>query len=143
MVKKKTKKFCPKCGNSILAGEKYCSGCGRKIYEKGKRREKGPNWVWIGGIVITGAILVTVVVLGIGPNKKESINRAHNTAQISSIVSEFDCSCGQCEKTLSNCDCPTAKETYAYISKAVGKEKYSHKEIIEMVKQRYGHFRGD
>jgi hypothetical protein len=45
----------------------------------------------------------------------------------------------KCEKTLGNCDCPTAKEIYAYISKAVGKEKYSRKEIIEMVNQRYGH----
>lgn len=75
--------------------------------------------------------------------RRQAINTAHNTALIANIVSAFDCSCGQCDKTLESCDCPTAVQTNEYISKAVGKGTYSRKEVIEMVNRRYGHLRDE
>jgi hypothetical protein len=85
------------------------------------------------------AFVVTVVVSGMGTNAQKDVNRAYNTAQIASVAIEFDCSCGNCDKTLPNCDCPTAKDTYAYITKKVEKAKYSRLEVIRMVNDRYGH----
>ncbi|MBW2000678.1 MAG: hypothetical protein JRJ29_22295, partial [Deltaproteobacteria bacterium] len=40
------------------------------------------------------------------------------------------------------CDCPTAKDTYAYISDLVNRGKFSRKEVLQMVNRRYGHFTG-
>lgn len=137
------KRFCPKCGTGINPGDKYCSDCGRKLNDKRLKGGKNPNRIYIGGTVVAVLILVTVIVLLIGVNKKTSVNRAYNTAQIGSVAAAFDCSCGQCDKKLVDCDCPTAKETYAFISDAVGKSRYSRNEIIEMVNRRYGHLIGD
>jgi cytochrome c-type biogenesis protein CcmH/NrfF len=87
--------------------------------------------------------LISVVVSGISSNKQKAVNVAHNNSQIQSVVSAFDCSCGQCDKTLANCDCPTAKDTTEYIAKLVGAEKYSPKEVISKVNERYGHLISD
>ena len=53
-------------------------------------------------------------------------------------ASLFDCNCGTCDKTLADCDCPTAIEENKYIEDAVATAQYTRKEIIEMVARRYG-----
>lgn len=105
------------------------------------RSRKQQNWLWITGSVVAVAVLITVVVAGMSSNQQKSVNRAHNTAQIAGIAAEFDCSCGSCDKTLQNCDCPTAKDMYGYITKNVEKGKYSRLEIIRMVNDRYGYLK--
>jgi hypothetical protein len=95
-----------------------------------------------GGLVV--AILMAGIVLGMNANaEKKAANRPHNIALIKSIVAAFDCSCGECKKTLKDCECPTAEETNRYISKLVGKEKYSRKEIASKVNQRYGYLKSN
>ncbi len=144
MLKKPKTRFCRECGQAYKMGERFCSKCGKKLHSMaiGQRKTR-KNWIWIWGSIVVVAFLITAMVSGMSTNKEKSVNRAHNLALIGGIVSEFDCSCGQCEKTLKNCDCPTARETQNYISKAVDKGKYSRKKIIKMVSQRYGHSRRD
>jgi hypothetical protein len=84
------------------------------------------------------AFLITVVVSGMSANEQKSVKRSHKTAQITNIAAKFDCSCGQCDKTLKNCDCPTAKDTFAYIGQQLEKDIYSRLEIIRMVDDRFG-----
>ena len=140
MTKKKRMKFCPKCGKAIKSRGNFCSKCGSKISKRAVAGARiGQNWVWITVSVIAVAVLITVVVAGMNSNKRKVVNRTYKSSQIAGIVSAFDCSCGNCDKTLANCDCPTAKETNKYISKRVAKNKYSRREIIEMVNNKYGH----
>ncbi len=143
MTNAKKRNFCPKCGHAIKTGGGFCSNCGSKTSNKRTGSRKTRNRLWIGGIVVAVVILITVIASGITSNKQKAVIRAHNTAQMASIASAFDCSCAQCDKTLANCDCPTAEETMGYIAKAVDKEKYSRKEIIKMVNTRYGYLRSD
>ncbi|MBW1698958.1 MAG: cytochrome c-type biogenesis protein CcmH [Deltaproteobacteria bacterium] len=142
MGNKKKRKFCPQCGNAMRASDQYCGACGLKAAQDSGIRpkiKKNQNWIWITASVAAAAVLITIVVSGMISGKEKAIYSAHNTAQIQSIISAFDCSCGQCDKTLKDCDCPTAKEMNEYIAKAVAREKYSRKEIIRMVNDRYGH----
>jgi predicted nucleic acid-binding Zn ribbon protein len=139
MAKQRKGNFCPKCGNAMRARENFCSNCGNKTSNRRGGARKTHNWKWIAVTVVAIAALITVVVSGMSSNKQKSVNLAHNTAQIAGIVSAFDCSCGQCDKTLANCDCPTAQDTTGYISKLVGAEKYTRKEVVTMVNERYGH----
>ena len=143
MAKRTKKNFCSKCGNAIRARESFCSNCGNKTSNRRGGARKTHNWKWIAITVVALAALITVVVSGMSSNNQKSVNLAHNTAQIGSVVSAFDCSCGQCDKTLANCDCPTAKDTTEYIAKLVGEEKYSRKEVISKVNERYGHLISD
>jgi cytochrome c-type biogenesis protein CcmH/NrfF len=106
---------------------------------KPARSMKLQNWIWVTGLTIVIALVITVMVSGMGTNGQRNVNHAHNTAQIASVAAEFDCSCGNCDKTLQNCDCPTARDTFAYITQEVEKAKYSRLEVIRMVNDRYGH----
>ncbi|MBW2064710.1 MAG: cytochrome c-type biogenesis protein CcmH [Deltaproteobacteria bacterium] len=146
MAKKRQSKFCPGCGELIEPGDKFCPQCGRRIPGEKRRhiaqQRKGTNWKWVAIVSMGVAILVVVIFSGVNKNKEKKIYAAHNTAQIASIVSQFDCSCGQCDKILATCDCPTAQDTYAYISDLVNGGKYSRKEVIQMVNRRYGHYIG-
>ena len=144
MVKKPKTRFCRGCRQAYKIGDRFCSKCGKRIHSKaiGQRKTR-KNWIWIAGAAVVVAILITVVVSGMDSNKQKAVNRAHNAAQIANIASAFDCPCGQCDKTLKECSCPTARQTYSYISKAVDKGKYSRKKIIKMMSQRYGHSRRD
>jgi predicted nucleic acid-binding Zn ribbon protein len=139
MAKQTKRNFCPKCGTAIRARENFCSNCGNKTSNRRGGARKTHNWKWIAITVVALAALIAVVVSGMSSNNQKTVNLAHNTAQIGSIVSAFDCSCGQCDKTLANCDCPTAKDTTEYVAKLVGEEKYSRKEVISKVNERYGH----
>jgi anti-sigma-K factor RskA len=139
MAKRTKRNFCSKCGTAVRTREKFCSNCGNKTSNRRGGARKTHNWKWIATTVVAVAALISVVVSGISSNKQKSVNVAHNNSQIQSVVAAFDCSCGQCEKTLANCDCPTAKDTTEYIAKLVGEEKYSRKEVISKVNERYGH----
>jgi predicted nucleic acid-binding Zn ribbon protein len=143
MAKRTKRNFCPKCGTAVRTRENFCSNCGNKTSNRRGGARKTHNWKWIAITVVALAALITVVVSGMSSNNQKSVNLAHNTAQIGSIVSAFDCSCGQCDKTLANCDCPTAKDTTEYVAQLVGEEKYSRKEIISKVNERYGHLISD
>jgi predicted nucleic acid-binding Zn ribbon protein len=139
MAKRTKRNFCPECGTAIRGRENFCSNCGNKTSKRRIGATKSRNWKWIAISVVAVVALITVVVAGKRSNEQKAVNVAHNTAQIGSIVSAFDCSCGQCDKTLANCDCPTAKDTIGYIGKLVGGGKYSRKEVVSMVNERYGH----
>ncbi|MBW1999682.1 MAG: cytochrome c-type biogenesis protein CcmH, partial [Deltaproteobacteria bacterium] len=142
MAKKRRNRFCPGCRELLEPSDRFCPNCGRRIPGEKRRQiaqpQKGNNWKWVAITSVGVAILVVVIFSGISKNKEKRIYAAHNTAQIASIVSEFDCSCGQCDKTLATCDCPTAKDTYAYISDLVNRGKFSRKEVLQMVNRRYG-----
>ena len=145
MAKRKKSVFCPNCGNAVRAADTFCSACGNKISSKLNRPQKSntrQNWIWIIGLVLVVAFIGGFVVAGMGGNKQNrrtDINQSHDNALIASVAAEFDCSCGTCDKTLQNCDCPTAKDTYAYIAQQIEKETYSRLEVIRMVNERYGH----
>lgn len=142
MAKHQKNKFCSDCGKAVSAGDHFCASCGNKISNKPNKTikaRKQQNWLWITASAVAMAFLISIVVFNLKSNEKKSVNRAHNTSQIASIASEFDCSCGSCDKVLRDCDCPTAQDTLAYISQKVGKEKYSRLEIIKMVNERFGY----
>lgn len=142
MAKRMKKKFCPKCGDPVQTGALFCPKCGKKISSRRVPVKKSRNPLWLAGSAAAiAAILITVVVFGMDSYKQRAVNRAHNASQIASIIGAFNCSCGQCDKTLRACDCPTAIETQSYISKLVKGENFSRKEIIERVNERYGHLR--
>lgn len=143
MTTRKKRNFCPKCGTAIRGSDKFCSKCGNKISNKKTGASRSLNWKWISIAVVVVAALIAFVVSGISSNKQKSVNLAHNDVQIRSIVAAFDCSCGQCDRTLANCDCPTAKDTKNYISRLIDNEKYSRKEIVQRVNKRYGHLRSN
>ncbi len=140
---KRKKNFCPKCGTAVRANENFCSNCGNNMSRKRAGARRTSNWKWIALSVVVVAALITVVIAGKRSNQHKAVNVAHNNAQIQSIVSAFDCSCGQCDLALDNCDCPTAKDTIEYISTLVGDGKYSRKEVLNMVNERYGFLKSD
>lgn len=145
MAKRKKNVYCPNCGNAVRGADAFCPACGSKISSKLNRPQKSnsrQNRIWIIGLVLVVAFIGGFVVAGMSGNKQSrpsDVNRAHDGALIASVVAEFDCSCGTCDKTLQNCDCPTAKDTYAYITRQIEKETYSRLEVIRMVNERYGH----
>lgn len=141
MTTHKKRNFCPKCGTVIKGSDNFCSKCGNKISNKRTGARRSLDWKWISIAVVVVAALIAFVVSGISSNKQKSVNLSHNNAQIRSIVAAFDCSCGQCDRTLANCDCPTANDTKKYISRLIDNGKYSRKEVIQIVKKRYGHLR--
>ena len=67
------------------------------------------------------------------------VSQIYTSPEVVSIAAAFNCSCGQCDKKLLDCDCPTARETNQYIADNLAKEKYSRRQVIEMVNNRYGH----
>jgi predicted nucleic acid-binding Zn ribbon protein len=145
MAKRKRSVFCPNCGNTVKGADTFCSACGNNISKKLNRPQKSnrrQNWVWIIGLVLVVAFIGGFVAAGLSGNKQNvqsDVNRAHDTALVASVAAEFDCSCGNCDKKLQNCDCPTAKDTYFYITQQIDKETYSRLEVIRMVNDRYGH----
>lgn len=142
MEKRKERKFCPKCGHVIRPGDQFCSTCGEKLrYEAaGKpRTNRNKNWILVAASVFIAAALIALVVSGGNWGKEKPVYSARNTAEIQSVVSVFGCSCGQCDKTLAECDCPTAREMRDYIAKAVVEGNHTRKEIIQMENDRYGH----
>lgn len=147
MGRKKQNRFCPRCGEPVEINDNFCANCGRKITAKKHRRRdqpagKGKNWKLITVITVGVLIIGGVIFSGVKRKKERKIYAAHNTGQIVSIVSQFDCSCGRCDKTLAECDCPTAKDTQAYIRELVNQGKYSRKEILQMVNKKYGYYKG-
>jgi predicted amidophosphoribosyltransferase len=144
MAKQKKNRFCSSCGKSLRAADRFCSACGSKATLKSNRLLKSnikQNWIWITGAVAVLALVITIIVSGMTLNEQKPVNFGRNNAQIASIAAEFDCSCGNCDKTLQNCDCPTAKETFEYINKQLNKEQYSRLEIIKKVNDRYGYLK--
>ena len=142
MAKQEKSKFCAHCGKPLKTGDRLCASCENQVsnkFHKPARSSKLQNWIWVTGLAVVMAFAIAVMVSGMGTNGQENVNRAHNTAQIASVAAEFDCSCGKCDKTLQNCDCPTAKDTVAYITQEIEKAKYSRLEVIRMVDDRYGH----
>lgn len=139
MKKQKKLNFCPKCGKGLNVHDLFCSKCGNKLSGISIGTGISRNWKWVTVTAVAVAGLVTAVVFATSSNKSSALNRAYNPPQVVSIASAFDCSCGQCDKELIDCDCPTAKETNQYIADALIKDKYSRSQIIEMVKNRYGH----
>lgn len=142
MAKRKKNIFCPNCGSAVRAADSFCASCGNKRSGKINRPRKDrkrPNWMWITGLVLVAAFTAGFIVAGMSGKEQPEVNRAHNTALIAAVASEFDCSCGNCDKTLQNCDCPTAKDTFAYISQKIRNGAYSRLEVIKMVNDRYGY----
>lgn len=62
MLKKKKRKYCPKCGKELKQEDKYCISCG---YSFGKRK-KSINWrnVIIAIIIIIAAYLLMRILSG-------------------------------------------------------------------------------
>lgn len=83
--------------------------------------------------------IITFTIAGINTGKQKNVDVAHNNVLIRDIVDVFDCSCGSCNKKLIDCDCPTAQDTNKFIENTVADGRYSRKEIIEKVAERYGH----
>ncbi len=137
MSEKNQNRFCPHCGHSKQPQARFCPRCGRRADRRGPKAV----WVWIGGGALLGVLVTFFVVSGMRDRGRQAVSASHNTALIANIVSAFDCSCGQCEKTLESCDCPTAVQTNEYIAQVVDKGRYSRKEIIQMVNKRYGYLR--
>ena len=99
----------------------------------------GRNWKWLAVSTVAAAAVVIAVVVAKSSNKPATSGRLYNSPQVTSIAAAFNCSCGQCDKKLLDCDCPTARETDQYIADALAKGNHTRREIIEMVNKRYGH----
>jgi len=139
MKKQNKLNFCPRCGKALKGNGHFCPTCGNKLSTISSGKGMGQNWKWVAVSAVAVVAIVTAVVFARSSNKQSSASRAYNSTQIASIVAAFGCSCGQCYKKLADCDCPTAKETNQYIADALAKDKYSRRQIIEMVNNRYGH----
>jgi hypothetical protein len=144
MAKHKKNKFCSKCGKPLKAVDRFCAVCGSKASNKFKRlmqSNKKQNWILITGTAVVSAFVIAIIVSGTTSNEKKSLTFYRNNDQIAGIAAEFDCSCGDCDKTLQNCECPTARETFEFIAGQINKDQYSRLEIIKIVDDRYGHLK--
>ena len=144
MAKHKKDKFCSKCGKPLRAADRICAACGSKASNKFKKlmkSNKKQNWILITGTAVVLAFVTTIIVSGMMSSEQNSVSFDRNNAQIASIAAEFDCSCGKCDKTLQNCDCPTAKDSFEFIARQINKEQYSRLEIIKKVNDRYGYLK--
>ena len=139
MRKQKKINFCPRCGKDLKDHDQFCSKCGNKLSNISIGTGIGRNWKWATVSMVALAAVVTAVVFARTSNRSNEVSRFYNSPEVISIAAAFNCSCGQCDKKLLDCDCPTAKETHQYIADSVVKEKYSRHQIIEMVNNRYGH----
>jgi predicted nucleic acid-binding Zn ribbon protein len=140
MKKQKQKiNFCPKCGKALKAHDQFCSKCGNKLSNISLGAGIGRNWKWLTVSMVALAVVITAVVFAKTSNKSSAVRQIYNSPEVVSIAAAFNCSCGQCDKKLLDCDCPTANETHQYIAENLAKEKYSRRQIIEMVNNRYGH----
>ena len=131
--------FCPKCGQALNSNNRFCSKCGNKLSDISMGGGTGRNWKWLAVSTVAVAAVVIAVVIAKSSNKPATSGRLYNSPQVASIAAAFNCSCGQCDKKLLDCDCPTARETDQYIADALAKGKHARREIIEMVNKRYGH----
>lgn len=131
--------FCPKCGKALKATDQFCSKCGNKLSNISIGAGIGRNWKWLTISAVAVAAVVTAVVFARTSNNSSAVSPVYNSPQVVSIAAAFNCSCGQCDKKLLDCDCPTARETNRYIADALVKNNYSRRQIIEMVNKRYGH----
>ena len=110
-----------------------------------KIQSKDNRLLWILSIVAVVA-LGLIVLLQMTPtkpqlNNKAEIGAAENYSAMTFLVAtQFDCSCGDCKDVVSGCVCPTAKATKDYIEQKV-LQGYPKKEIINLVKDSFGHFR--
>lgn len=140
MKKQKQKiNFCPKCGKALKAHDLFCSKCGNKLSNISIGAGIGRNWKWLTVSMVALAVVVTAVVFARTSNKSSAVSQIYTSPEVVSIAAAFNCSCGQCDKKLLDCDCPTARETNQYIADNLAKEKYSRRQVIEMVNNRYGH----
>lgn len=140
MKKQKQKiNFCPKCGKALKAHDQFCSKCGNKLSNISIGAGIGRNWKWLTISMVALVAVATAVVFARTSNRSSEVSRIFNSPEVISIAAAFNCSCGQCDKKLLDCDCPTAKETQKYITEALVKNKYTRRHIIEMVNNRYGH----
>lgn len=131
--------FCPKCGQALKANDQFCSKCGNKFSNISMGGRTGRTWKWLAVSTVAVAAVVTAVVIAKSSNKPDTIGRRYYSPQVTSIAAAFNCSCGQCDKKLLDCDCPTARETNQYIADALAKGNHSRRQVLEEVNKRYGH----
>lgn len=75
-------------------------------------------------------------------NSGSEIGATDNYSALTFLVgTQFDCSCNDCTDIVSECSCPTGKATKDYIEQKV-QQGYEKQEIIDLVKDAFGHFRG-
>jgi predicted amidophosphoribosyltransferase len=144
MAKHRKNKFCSRCGKPLRAADRFCAACGSKASNKFKRlmqSKKKQNWILITGTGVVLAFVIIIIVTGMISSEQKLVGLDRNNGQIASIAAEFDCSCEECDKTLQNCYCPTAKETFEFIARQINKEQYSRLEIIKKVNDRYGYLK--
>lgn len=144
---RKQERFCSKCGQAAGVNEKYCVNCGNHL-TGGKEnhkivRHKGgfggrKKWIWIVSVSVAAVFIITFTIAGMNSSKKKNVDVARNNILIKDTVAAFDCGCGSCDKLLIDCDCPTAKEEIKFIESLVADGRYSPKEIIDKVAERYG-----
>lgn len=109
-----------------------------------KNRDDRLGWILtMVGIIVLGLIIL----MKISPEKSSPADQVAKTEQqnysaLTFLVStQFNCSCSDCNDVVSDCTCPTGKATKDYIEQKV-RQGYQKQEIIDLVKDAYGHYRG-
>ncbi|MCF7802194.1 MAG: hypothetical protein K9N34_09280 [Candidatus Marinimicrobia bacterium] len=111
-----------------------------------KIKSKDSRLGWILSMAGVG-VLGMIILLQLTPakpnlNSRSEIGANENYSALTFLVStQFDCSCNECKDVVSDCTCPTGKATKDYIEQKV-QQGYKKQEIIDLVKDAFGHFRG-
>ncbi|MEE9165938.1 MAG: hypothetical protein V3U24_00530 [Candidatus Neomarinimicrobiota bacterium] len=116
-------------------------------YKFGTRRETATI---LGRILPVFGVAILILGIWIGvflENRNESEKSAQSTAEVFGattieVARGFVCPCGSCgDESLTVCVCPTALEAKRFIEANL-KEGHTPAEVVEMVKNVYGHYRG-
>jgi len=76
------------------------------------------------------------------PNRQTANTPTGNYSALTYLIgTQFTCSCNTCNDIVSSCTCPTGKATKDFIEKKVQKGLKKN-EIIDLVQNVFGHFRG-
>lgn len=118
--------------------------------KKELRKNNNSNFTLSNIITISAVVLFIGVVIGLSiDSKNERSTNDIAVAQIAfsnntlKIAKEFACSCGTCgEENLAVCVCGTAMNTKNFIESNL-RNGISEREVVELVKDIYGHYVGD
>jgi len=141
--------FCPDCGTKSIRRNKFCSECGAALQhvKRAPGKPVKPRVEW--PKVVMGVAAFSIVVMLFYNSTKDKITPSAATQvqapiptqlTVEAITARFDCFCGQCEHTLTECTCEHengAKEVKAFIAQKI-LEDHHEPHIVEMVRDKYG-----
>jgi hypothetical protein len=139
---------CQACHRTVTRKSKFCPDCGERIVPRttSKKVEKKPAFSlpYAVGLIAIGLLIGYLIFKENAPGDGAASGFQNSEAVQSAIVTEiaqqFDCTCGQCTHSLEECDCAHpggAQEVKGFIVQKI-QERHHTPHIVEMVQQQFG-----